>query len=183
MDKLKFALFTLVTLSLLGLLNYWAVVTIQSGSEHVSVEKAEKLQNENEELIKEVEGLKNELALLQPEEKVENNNAANEGIQNKIETKSSVAGTIYKNQDLINELQKLMDSNAVLKLKSSGSKVGTIQKFLNIYNKASNKIDNDFGESTKNMVIQFQKDQGLSPDGEAGKTTFSKMIDWLKKQG
>ena len=88
---------------------------------------------------------------------------------------------VNKNQTLINELQKLIDDGVVMKLKSRGSRVGTLQKFLNIYNKTSNKVDNDFGASTKTVLIDFQKDQGLPADGEAGKTTFEKMIDWLEK--
>jgi peptidoglycan hydrolase-like protein with peptidoglycan-binding domain len=70
-----------------------------------------------------------------------------------------------------------------MKLSSSGTRVGTVQNFLNLYNKTSNKIDNDYGASTVKSVAAFQKAQGLTADGQAGSSTFSKMISWLKKQG
>ncbi|MDE2031162.1 MAG: peptidoglycan-binding protein [Patescibacteria group bacterium] len=70
-----------------------------------------------------------------------------------------------------------------MKLKSTGSRVGTVQNFLNIYNNTSSKVDNDYGASTQKAVMAFQKDQGLSADGQAGSSTFAKMISWLKKQG
>ena len=90
--------------------------------------------------------------------------------------------TAYKYQTLINELQKLTDSKVFLKEKSQGPSVGTVQRFLNIYNDTSAKVDNDYGASTKVAVIDFQKDTGITADGEAGPGTFKKMIEWLKKQ-
>ena len=69
-----------------------------------------------------------------------------------------------------------------MKLKSKGTRVGTVQEFLNIYNNTSKKVDNDYGAGTKTDVVNFQKKEGLTADGEAGPTTFVKMIDWLKKQ-
>ncbi|HTE49067.1 MAG TPA: peptidoglycan-binding domain-containing protein [Candidatus Paceibacterota bacterium] len=172
MEKLKFALFSIVVLSLLGLLGYWSVVTLQSGTESKASQKIAQLQKENKELNAEILKVNNELSALQAE---------------KTETvpivKKEPAPIVYKYQDLIDEFQGLISSNAFLKLKSRGAQVGTLQNFLNIYNKTSNKVDNDYGESTKAAVIVFQKDQGLSADGEAGSGTFNKMIDWLKKQG
>ena len=70
-----------------------------------------------------------------------------------------------------------------MKLKSTGTRVGTVQNFLNLYNKTSNKIDNDYGASTVASVALFQKAQGLTSDGQAGASTFNKMISWLEKQG
>lgn len=69
-----------------------------------------------------------------------------------------------------------------MKEKSQGTRVGTLQAFLNIYNNTSKKVDNDFGAGTKTDVINFQKAEKLLADGEAGPGTFQKMIDWLKKQ-
>ncbi|PIZ53219.1 hypothetical protein COY25_03820 [Candidatus Uhrbacteria bacterium CG_4_10_14_0_2_um_filter_41_7] len=69
-----------------------------------------------------------------------------------------------------------------MKAKSSGTIVGVVQEFLNIYNKTSNRIDNDYGPGTQKAVTAFQKAQGITADGEAGPGTFRKMIDWLKKQ-
>ncbi|HYD90300.1 MAG TPA: peptidoglycan-binding domain-containing protein, partial [Flavobacterium sp.] len=83
---------------------------------------------------------------------------------------------------LINELQKLIDDNIFMKEKSSGTRVGTVQTFLNLYNNTSKRVDNDYGAGTKADVIKFQKAVGLTADGEAGPNTYRKMIEWLKKQ-
>lgn len=171
MENLKFVLIAIVVLILFGLTGYWAVSSIQSGSEHVKASKLEELANENEELKKEVEKLKNELG---PLREVASQEKPKEEpvVENPVVT--------YKNQALIDELEKLINDNIFLKSKSRGTRVGTVQKFLNIYNNTSSRIDNDYGEGTKIAVAAFQKKEGLSPDGEAGPGTFRKMIDWLK---
>ncbi|MSU44854.1 hypothetical protein EXS45_01590 [Candidatus Nomurabacteria bacterium] len=175
MDKLKFALFSIITLTLLGLFGYWSVITLQSGTEHKTSEKISQLQNENKDLKKEVEKQKNELSALRS--KLEEFEKPAPIIEEEPEV------IVYKHQDLINELQKLTDINVLLKEKSNGLRVGTVQRFLNIYNKTSNKVDNDYGENTRTAVMAFQKDQGMKADGETGPSTFKKMIEWLKKQG
>ncbi|KKT19097.1 MAG: hypothetical protein UW02_C0015G0001, partial [Candidatus Nomurabacteria bacterium GW2011_GWB1_43_7] len=43
------------------------------------------------------------------------------------------------------------------------------------------RVDNDYGAGTKTDVMNFQKAEGLSADGEAGPNTFLKMIDWLEE--
>jgi len=177
MENFKFILFSIIILALFGLLGYWAVVSIQDGSEYVKAEKIKKLEKENEELKKKVENLTDELAVFKPETPEE---VAEEPVAVPKEEEPTPTA-VNKNQTLINELQKLIDDGVVMKLKSRGTRVGTIQNFLNIYNKTSNRVDNDFGASTRAALIDFQKDQGLSGDGEAGKTTFEKMIEWLQK--
>ena len=96
-------------------------------------------------------------------------------------TTTSNTKPLSQKEILANELQKLVDKKIVLKLKSSGSAVGTVQKFLNLYNKTSNKVDNDYGLTTVNAVKAFQKSQGLSVTGQCGESTYKKMISWLKK--
>ena len=95
-------------------------------------------------------------------------------------TTTTTTTTVSKYQTLINDLQKLVNGNVYLKNKSQGPAVGTVQKFLNIYNKTSTKIDNDYGASTITAVKNFQKAQKLTVDGEVGSGTFKKMISWLK---
>jgi len=181
MEKLKFALFSVVVLGILGLLLFWSVNTLQSGTEHTATQRIEQLENENEELKEEVKGLKSELGLLEAEAEVAQQLAPEE--KPTAPSQEPASTTVYKNQALINELQKLINDKITLRLKSSGTRVGTVQKFLNIYNKTSDRVDNDYGASTKTKVAAFQKDQGLGSDGEAGPGTFQKMIGWLKKQG
>lgn len=55
---------------------------------------------------------------------------------------------------------------------SSGSEVRSIQTRLNELGYFSGKIDGIFGNQTKNAVIKFQKDYGLTADGIVGSTTL-----------
>ena len=84
--------------------------------------------------------------------------------------------------ELKSALQKLVDDNVLMKKGSRGTRVGTIQEFLNIYNGTDAKLDNDFGATTESQVKNFQKAEGLSADGQTGTGTYKKMIEWLDKQ-
>ena len=44
MEKLKFILFSIVVLALIGLLGYWSMNTIQSGTEYVKDQKIKQLE-------------------------------------------------------------------------------------------------------------------------------------------
>jgi murein L,D-transpeptidase YcbB/YkuD len=180
MEKFRFALFSIVVLALIGLIGYWAIGSLQSGSEHVASQKIKDLQKENEDLKDEMENLQDELAGSQSELEGLIPKEVTEEPAETPEPKS--AQTTYKHQSLIDELQKLALDGILMKQKSSGTRVGTVQKFLNIYNKTSNRVDNDYGASTVKAVTAFQKAVGLKANGEAGPTTFNKMIEWLKKQ-
>jgi peptidoglycan hydrolase-like protein with peptidoglycan-binding domain len=179
MEKIKFILLLIVVLALIGLIGYWSINTMQSGSENVINEKIKQLEDENTELKNKTKNLTEELTSLQSKLE-ENILSETENIETPTETTKPIS--VYKNQKLIEEIQKLINDKIYMKLKSSGTRVGTIQEFLNIYNKTSNKIDNDYGVSTKKLITAFQKDQRLKADGEAGAGTFTKMIEWLKKQ-
>ena len=184
MENFKFILFSVLVLVLVGGAGYWAFSTIESGSSHVDIQKQKELENKNEELIKEIVELKKQISLLQADKEalIQKPKVIEEvkTSENVTPTSTPAKVTISKNQSLINELQKLIDGNIYLKLKSQGTAVGTIQKFLNTYNKTSNKIDNDYGASTVTAVKNFQKAQGLTADGETGPNTYKKMITWLK---
>jgi len=172
MDKLKFALLTIIVLALLGALGYWAITSLQSGSEYVKDEKIKQLEQENEDLKMQIAQLNDEIN--SPKPPAEDTTPT--------ETTVTTSPTNSKYQDLINKLQKLADDNVYFKEGSKGANVGTVQEFLNVYNNTSSRVDNDYGAGTAKLVSAFQKDSGLSADGQAGKNTFSKMIDWLKKQ-
>lgn len=174
MDKFKFALFSVVVLGLVAVLGYWAFTSIETGSEHVSRQKLKDLQRENKDLQTEVEDLKDKLA--DSESKMED-------LTPKAPTQSVPEVTpTYKYQTLINELQKLISGGINMKLKSRGTRVGTIQNFLNIYFNTSKKVDNDYGKTTKADVANFQKAVGLPVTGETNPAVYQKMIDWLKNQ-
>lgn len=175
MGKFKFILGSIGSVLILVLIGYWAVASIETGGIHVDKQKQKELEEQNRELAKEVERLKNELRLLEPtpEEEVV------ETPQTPSEPDNTTPST---HQTLINELQKLIDEKVAMKEKSRGTRVGTVQTFLNIYNGTSKRVDNDYGKTTKADVAAFQKAVGLTADGEAGAATFQKMIDWLKEQ-
>jgi len=158
----------------MSLLGYWAVRTLPTGDVYVSKQKQQMLEEKNRELAEEVAKLKSELGSLQAkqEEKV---------VEEIVVTKTPVTTTL-KHQSLINDLQKLVNDKIFMKQGSQGTRVGTLQTFLNIYNNTSKKVDNDFGAGTKTDLSNFQKAEKITADGEAGPTTFQKMIDWLKKQ-
>ena len=82
--------------------------------------------------------------------------------------------------ELISELNKLITDNINMKVGSRGTRVGTVQKFLNVFLETNATIDNDFGNGTKEKVMQFQKSVGANADGQPGPQTYQAMIDWLK---
>jgi len=195
-ENFKFTLFTIFTILVLGGAGYWAFTTIESGSSHVDSEKQKRIEKENKVLAEENHQLKRQLSLLTEEKeqsRSQEETAQKAEVEKPIEipkkeevkptTPATTTQTINsKHQTLINELQKMVNNNTNLKLKSQGPSVGSVQKFLNIYNNTSTKVDNDYGEATVSAVKNFQKAQGLTADGQAGPGTFKKMITWLKSQ-
>jgi len=186
MDNLKFILSSIIIITLLSFAGYWAFSTIESGSSHVDIQIQKELEDKNEKLEKEVSELKKQISILQKD---------NESLGQKPETVEEVKNVepvvevkippkviVSKYQTNINDLQKMVDGNIYLKNKSQGPAVGTIQKFLNIYNNTNNKVDNDYGVTTSNAIKNFQKAQGLTVDGETGPNTYKKMISWLKNK-
>lgn len=65
-----------------------------------------------------------------------------------------------------------VSSNALSKQGSRGDEVTAIQTKLRESGYYSGRIDGIFGSGTKNALISFQKDNGLSPDGIAGSKTL-----------
>lgn len=184
MENFKFILSSIIIIGVLGFAGYWAFSTIESGSSHVDIQKQKEIEEKNKELTKEIYDLKKQISLLEEnkEIKTENNEIVEEVKIPEPKVVTAPVATVLKYQTLINELQKLVDGNIYLKNKSQGPAVGSIQKFLNIYNNTSNKVDNDYGTSTATAVKSFQKAQGLTIDGETGPNTYKKMITWLKSR-
>ena len=195
MENFKFALFSIFILVLIGGAGYWAFSTIESGSSHVDSQKQKELIQTNADLEKQVADLTRQISLLQTatDEQALKDQAVLDAqssapivpptpTNTKTTTPTIVKTTVLKYQSLINDLQKLVDGNIMLQSKSQGVAVGTLQKFLNIYNNTSNKVDNDYGPSTVTAIKNFQKAQGLTADGASGPATYKKMITWLKSK-
>ena len=181
MENIKFGLISIVVLAGVGLVGYWAFTTLEPGDLHALRQEKQALEEKNRELEKEVADLKSDLGAIQAEKDV-----LVENVAPKPEEKPAIpppTTTTYKNQTLINELQKLVTDNVFMKVGSRGTRVGTVQKFLNLYNKTSTKVDNDYGTGMKTTVTNYQKSVGITADGETGPATYKKMIEWLKKQG
>jgi peptidoglycan hydrolase-like protein with peptidoglycan-binding domain len=180
MENIKFALFSIIILALLAFLGYWAFSSIESGSAHLNNQELKTVTQENEDLKEEISNLKNKITVL--ESKIKEQTTIVPEPEIVIEKPKPVEQTLLKYQTLIDELQKLVTDNVFMKKGSQGPRVGTVQNFLNLYNKTSIKIDNDFGPSMETLIKKFQTDQKLTADGEVGPNTYKKMIDWLKKQ-
>ncbi len=74
---------------------------------------------------------------------------------------------------LILTLSLCIPIKAVSKIGSSGNEVSQIQSELKNRGYYKGNIDGIYGTQTKNAVIAFQKDNGLTADGIAGKNTLS----------
>lgn len=94
-------------------------------------------------------------------------------------TKPAPSNSSDSDASLIDDLQELIDDNVLMKKGSRGTRVGVVQKFLKRYG-ISISADNDYGESTVTAVKKFQTEQKLAADGQTGKGTYQKMIDWLE---
>jgi peptidoglycan hydrolase-like protein with peptidoglycan-binding domain len=189
MDNLKFILVSLIVLVVVGIIGYWAFITIEPGDLHAEKVKEQQLEDENTALTTQITTLNTQIASLQAEQAQLTQPATTApattgtGLEEKpLPSTSTASGSSSKYQSLINSLQQLVTANVSMKVGSTGTRVGTIETFLNIYDKTSQKIDNDYGANTKANIANFQKAQGLTADGAAGATTFQKMIDWLNKQ-
>lgn len=195
-ENLKFSIVSIVIVLLFGGAAYWAFSSIESGTKHIDSQKQKALEQKVKDLSDENYQLKRQLGLLEEknqEDYLAEIEAKNQEAEKAIEepaapvvkptsptSSTSTQTKTYKYQSLIDEIQSLVNKNVYLKLKSQGPAVGTVQKFLNLYNNTNNKIDNDYGPGTVTVVKNFQKSQSLTADGEIGSVTLKKMIAWLK---
>ena len=75
------------------------------------------------------------------------------------------------------EIEDQLDSiKSTLSMGSSGSEVTSLQKRLINLNYMSGSVDGSFGAKTRDAVMLFQKQTGLTVDGKAGKTTIGKLF-------
>jgi len=189
MDNLKFVLVSLIVLVVVGIIGYWAFITIEPGDLHAEKVKEQQLSDENSALNTQIASLNAQIATLQAQQAqltqpaTTTPDTTGTGLdENPSNATTPPSTSSSKYQSLIDSLQALITAKVSMKVGSTGTRVGTVETFLNIYDKTSKKIDNDYGATVKANVAAFQKAQGLTADGNAGATTFQKMIDWLKKQ-
>jgi murein L,D-transpeptidase YcbB/YkuD len=193
-ENLKFTIVSILVLMIFGALGYWAFSTIESGTGHINSQEQKEIAQRVKDLTDENYQLKRQLSLLEEKQNLDQlteteeknqelDKIIEEPVKNTEPSKpqtSTTSAKTYKYQSLIDELQSLVNKNAYLKLKSQGPAVGSVQKFLNIYNNTNSRVDNDYGPGTVTLVKSFQKANGLTADGEVGVGTLKKMISWLK---
>jgi hypothetical protein len=182
MENFKSILFSIILLLVFGVVIFWSVKTLQSGPEFLSDQKIKQLQVENENLKKELKNIP--IGQVATETNPTETLPVVKAVPTTpvtVEPKPVITPTVNKNQSLINEIQSLINKKNVIKLKATGTSVGTLQKFLNVYNNTTSRVDNDYGKTSQALIITFQKSQGLTANGEVNVDTFNKMIDWLKK--
>ncbi len=170
LENLKANLIVIIFFGIVGFLGYWAVSSLQVDSnEFESVDRNVYPIIENN-----PEGYKD----------TNNSNSVASNTSNADTTTPTVntSSSSENNSGLISELQKLSDDNVLMKKGSRGTRVGTVQKFLNLYNGTNATVDNDFGGTTETQLKDFQRKENLSADGQAGSGTYKKMIEWLNKQ-
>lgn len=76
---------------------------------------------------------------------------------------------------LIIAVSLTVSAGALSKYGSYGEEVKNIQTVLKNQGYYSGSVDGIYGTATKNAVIRFQRDYGLTPDGIAGSKTLSAM--------
>lgn len=163
MNEFKYQVVNIILLALLGFGIYWAFTTIDNG---IIYDKDAVVDTKTEELLEE-------------EEVILFENTKEDPIETIIEEPIK---SININTELINELQKIVTNNIILKKGSKGDYVVSVQKFLDIYfNDKNISADGDFGPGTEKFVKEFQKKELNGGDGRVGPNTAKKMIEVLKK--
>lgn len=168
MEGFKIGLITGLLLGCLLFVGYLGLDKLQGGDEYVD-------SDESSELVLGDEGSTN----LDFENSI--TPAPAEVVENPATDTNEVITTSVPNKhaELATALQKLIDDKVLMDSGSRGTRVGTLQQFLNVYTGKTGGVDNDYGPGTKEKVRAFQRDQGLTADGQAGPTTYKKMIDYL----
>lgn len=85
-----------------------------------------------------------------------------------------------KYADLGARLSKLISDKIVMKDTSYGTRVGTIETFMNVYDGGNTKVVNKYSSELITRVKKFQTEMKIQSDGLGDPETYQKMIDWLK---
>lgn len=184
MENVKFTITSLIIMLAIGAVGFLAYMALEKGDEsglkqQVRELKAQAIKKDNTitDLERRIAQLSVDLEGQQQEVVVEQKTETNVEVRQDIPVKVVTGG----NAELLKALQALKTKNVVIEPGNSGPAVGTIQKFLNVYNKTSGGIDNDFGPGTRKKIEAFQAQEKISVDGGVGPGTLSAMISWLSK--
>lgn len=82
---------------------------------------------------------------------------------------------LFQDKTYAQEYPKFIPTNLYLKFGGNNVFIEKLQGFINNYYNAGIKTDGIFGSQTKNQVVEFQKSQGLTPDGVVGPKTLERI--------
>ncbi|MBP6925657.1 MAG: peptidoglycan-binding protein [Candidatus Pacebacteria bacterium] len=187
MENLKFTITSVIMVMVIGAVGFLAYMALERGDESGLKQQVRELKAEiaaKDEML-----VERDRQIAQLTVDVEGQQVVSSTVEFEpapvVPTKPTTTTTTTSsgaNSELLSALQSLKSKNIILEPGDSGAAVGTIQKFLNVYNKTSGGVDNDFGPGTRTKVEAFQSKEGLTPDGGVGPGTLSKMISWLQAQ-
>lgn len=174
MNELKYQITQIVFLVLLGLGAYWAFTHLDNGISYTRDEIVTVAQNTDIVPDETISVIDNETLLTATGEEIESNIPAED--DEVVITPSSS----NDNEDLISDLQKIIEADIIMKSGSNGTRVGSVQKFLDLYFEDKDVVaDNDFGPGTTRLVKEFQTKELNGGDGRVGPNTLKEMIKWL----
>ncbi len=180
MNEFKYQFVNILLLALLGFGIYWAFSTIDNGiiydKDLVVDTNIDNKDSSQTDLV--FDNTKPKIPTSQIENTVPEKNTPEPSVQGENETPKTLSAD---EQYLVSKLEGLINDKIQMKKNSHGTRVGTVQKFLNLYLEKQVKVDNQYGSTTIARVKEFQQKEGLSADGFAGINTYKKMIEVLKK--
>lgn len=180
MNELKYQITQILFLVLLGFGAYWAFTHLDDGISY-SRDEIVILDDEVRSPDETVNVIDNENILLAGSENTVDDSDTVTPEVNTPETPATEPVTPSSNDDLLSDLQQLVEANIIMESGSSGSRVGTVQEFLNIYFEDRNiSVDNDYGPGTTRLVREFQTSELNGGDGRVGPNTLRAMIEWLE---
>lgn len=171
MNEFKFQLSSALLVVILGLGVFWAFTHLEKG---VPTQEDRVIVMNDEDVSFEDENIP-----LAPDEIIVEPTKPAEEV--KPEPTESTKTLIAEEKELRDALERLITDNIYMKNGSRGTRVGTVQKFLNYYFETNKTIDNDYGPGTITDVKKFQQQEGIDADGFAGPGTYKKMIEIIEK--
>jgi murein L,D-transpeptidase YcbB/YkuD len=168
MNEFKFQLSTIVLVVLLAFGAYWAFTNLDTG---VRYQRDDIVISEPETNLETTEVV------------VQNDNVTDvvvEQEQTDVLDLTPTPTLSQEQQELLAELEDLIVDDIYMREGSRGTRVGTVQNFLNLYLDTESVVDNQYGPGTRSRVRQFQEQEGLTADGLAGPSTYGAMIDVLE---
>ena len=181
MENLKFTVTSSIMVFVIAAVGFLAYMALEKGDESGLKQQVRELKAQLVEKQEEVTELERQVALLSVDLEGQQEIVAEQEEAAEQQTESSTETSSGSDSELLTALKSLKSRGVVLEPGDSGSSVGTIQKFLNVYNNTSGGVDNDFGPGTRGKVENFQANEGIGVDGGVGPGTLSAMIKWLEE--